>query len=48
MMSSISFHGIACRIPYGIGIFFLECDCEMVSGTTRKKTYIDIFFVDIK
>ena len=32
MMSRISFHGMACRIPYKIGMFLLECDCEMVSG----------------
>ena len=26
MMSRISFHGIACRIPYRIGMFLLECE----------------------
>ena len=29
MMSRISFHGMTCRIPYRIGMFLLECDCEM-------------------
>ena len=28
----ISFHRMACRIPYRIGMFLLECYCEMVSG----------------
>ena len=23
---------MACRIPYRIDMFLLECDCEMVSG----------------
>ena len=32
MMSHISFHGMACRIPYRIDIFLLECDYKMVSG----------------
>ena len=31
MVSRISFHGMTCRIPYRIGMFFLECDCEMLS-----------------
>ena len=31
MISHISFHGMTCRIPYKIGMFLLECDCEMVS-----------------
>ena len=26
MVSRISFHGMACRIPYRIGMFLLECD----------------------
>ena len=29
--SGISFHGMTCRIPYRIGMFLLECDCEMLS-----------------
>ena len=24
-------HGMACRIPYRIGMFLLECDGEMLS-----------------
>ena len=32
MMSRILFHSMTCRIPYRIGMFLLECDCEMVSG----------------
>ena len=24
-------HGMACRIPFRIGMFLLECDCEMLS-----------------
>ena len=31
MVSYISFHGMTCRIPYRIGMFLLECDCEMLS-----------------
>ena len=31
MMSRISFHGMTCRIPYRIGMFLLECECEMLS-----------------
>ena len=31
MMSRISFHGMACRIPYRIGMFLLECECEVLS-----------------
>ena len=31
MMSLISFHSMACRIPYRIDIFLLECECEMLS-----------------
>ena len=31
MMSRVSFHGMACRIIYRIGMFFLECECEMLS-----------------
>ena len=31
MVSHISFHGMTCRIPYRIGMFLLECDCEMLS-----------------
>ena len=30
MVSRISFHGMACRIPYRIVMFLLECDCEML------------------
>ena len=38
MMSRISFHGMACRISYRIGMFLLECDCEMVSGHCDTST----------
>ena len=31
MMSRISFHGTTCRIPYRIGMFLLECECEVLS-----------------
>ena len=31
MMSCIPFHCMACRIPYRIGMFLLECECEMLS-----------------
>ena len=31
MMSHISLHGMACRIPYRIDMFFLESECEMLS-----------------
>ena len=31
IVSCISFHGMSCRIPYRIGMFLLECDCEMLS-----------------
>ena len=31
MVSHISFHGMTCRIPYRIGMFLLECNCEMLS-----------------
>ena len=31
MVSRISFHGMTYRIPYRIGKFLLECDCEMLS-----------------
>ena len=31
MVSHISFHGMECRIPYRIGMFLLEGDCEMLS-----------------
>ena len=31
MMSHISFHGMACRISYRIGMFLLECECKMLS-----------------
>ena len=31
IVSHISFHGMACRIPYRIDMFWLECDCEMLS-----------------
>ena len=30
MVSLISFHGMAYRIPYRIGMFLLKCDCEML------------------
>ena len=23
-------HGMACKIPYRIGMFLLECDCEIL------------------
>ena len=31
MVSRISFHGMACMIPYRTGMFLLECDCEILS-----------------
>ena len=31
MMSHISFHGMEYRIPYRIGMFLLECECERLS-----------------
>ena len=37
MMNRISFHGMACRIPYRIDIFFLECDYEMVRSSPYRR-----------
>ena len=31
MMSCVSFHGMTCEIPYRIGMFLLEYECEMLS-----------------
>ena len=30
-LNLISFHDMACKIPYRIGMFLLECECEMLS-----------------